>query len=30
MKNELDDLFGTVGSSVDRAWKDLEPGNVGG
>lgn len=30
MKNELDDLFGTVGSSVDRAWKDLEGGNVGG
>lgn len=30
MKNELDDLFGTVGSSVDRAWKDLEAGNVGG
>ena len=30
MKNELDELFGTVGSSVDRAWKDLEGGNVGG
>jgi len=30
MKNELDDLFGTVGSSVDRAWRDLEGGNVGG
>ena len=30
LKNELDDLFGTVGSSVDRAWKDLEGGNVGG
>ncbi len=30
MKNELDDLFGTVGSSVNRAWKDLEGGNVGG
>lgn len=30
IKNELDDLFGTVGSSVDRAWKDLEGGNVGG
>ncbi len=30
LKNELDDLFGTVGSSVDRAWKELEGGNVGG
>jgi hypothetical protein len=30
MKNELDDLFGTVGSNVNRAWKDLEAGNVGG
>ena len=30
LKNELDDLFGTVGSSVDRAWKEIEPGNVGG
>lgn len=30
MKNELDDLFGTVGSTVNRAWKDLESGNVGG
>ena len=30
VKNELDDLFGTVGSSVNRAWKELEPGNVGG
>jgi len=30
MKNDLDDLFGTVGSKVDRAWKDLEAGNVGG
>jgi predicted RNase H-like nuclease (RuvC/YqgF family) len=30
MKNELDDLFGTVGSKVNRAWKDLEAGNVGG
>jgi uncharacterized protein YlxW (UPF0749 family) len=30
MKNELDDLFGTVGSNVNRAWKDLEGGNVGG
>jgi uncharacterized protein YlxW (UPF0749 family) len=30
MKNELDDLFGTIGSKVDRAWKELEGGNVGG
>lgn len=30
MKNELDDLFGTIGSSVDRAWKDLDAGSVGG
>jgi len=30
MKNELDDLFGTIGSNVNRAWKDLEGGNVGG
>ncbi|MCF8091182.1 MAG: hypothetical protein K9K40_01835 [Desulfotignum sp.] len=30
MKNELDDLFGTVGSKVNRAWKEIEPGNVGG
>jgi 7-cyano-7-deazaguanine synthase in queuosine biosynthesis len=30
MKNELDDLFGTIGSSVDRAWRDLAPGEVGG
>jgi len=30
LKNEMDDLFGTIGSHVDRAWKDLEPGNVGG
>lgn len=30
IKNELDDLFGTVGSSVDRAWRDLSPGDVGG
>jgi hypothetical protein len=30
MKNELDDLFGTIGSNVDRAWRDLEPGNIGG
>jgi 7-cyano-7-deazaguanine synthase in queuosine biosynthesis len=30
MKNELDDLFGTIGSSVDRAWRDLSPGEIGG
>lgn len=30
IKNELDELFGTIGSKVDRAWKDLEGGNVGG
>lgn len=30
IKNDLDDLFGTIGSSVDRAWKDITPGNVGG
>ena len=30
IKNELDDLFGTIGSSVDRAWRDLSPGEVGG
>ena len=30
LKNELDDLFGTVGSNVNRAWMDLSPGDVGG
>ena len=30
MKNELYDPFGTIGSSVDRAWRDLAPGEVGG
>ena len=30
LKNELDDLFGTIGSSVDRAWQELSPGEVGG
>lgn len=30
IKNDLDELFGTVGSSVDRAWRDLSPGEVGG
>jgi len=29
MENELDDLFGIIGSSVDRAWRDLTPGEVG-
>ena len=30
IKNDLDQLFGTVGSSVDRAWRELSPGEVGG
>ncbi|MBF0259300.1 MAG: hypothetical protein HQK62_10760 [Desulfamplus sp.] len=30
IKNELDDLFGTVGNGVDRAWADISPGDVGG
>ena len=30
IKNEIDDLFGTVGSNVDRAWRELSPGEVGG
>lgn len=30
LKNELDGLFGTVGSSLDRAWADISPGDVGG
>jgi hypothetical protein len=30
MKNDHDDLFGTVGSKVNRAWKNLEAGHVGG
>ena len=30
LKNELDELFGTIGSSVDRAWMDLPAGQVGG
>jgi len=30
MKNDLDDLFGTVGSSIDRTWRDLSGGDVGG
>jgi hypothetical protein len=29
MKIELDDLFGTIGGSVDHAWRDLSPGEVG-
>jgi len=28
MKDELDDLFGTVGNSVDRAWRDFDRGWV--
>jgi cell division septum initiation protein DivIVA len=28
MKEELDDLFGTVGDSVDRAWRDFDRGWV--
>ncbi len=30
MKNDLDDLFGTIGSHVDRAWHNLSSGDVGG
>jgi hypothetical protein len=30
LKNELDNLFGTVGSSVGRAWDDISFGNIGG
>jgi uncharacterized protein YlxW (UPF0749 family) len=30
LKNELDELFGTIGSKVNRAWRELSPGNVGG
>lgn len=30
MKNDLDDLFGMVGSSVDRTWHNLSTGDVGG
>nr|WP_320014721.1 hypothetical protein [uncultured Desulfobacter sp.] len=26
MKNDLDNLFGTVGNSVDRAWRDFDLG----
>ena len=29
LKNEFDDLFGAIGSSVDRAWCDMSPGEVG-
>lgn len=28
VKGELNDLFGTVGSSVDRAWRDFDSGNI--
>ena len=30
IKNDIDELFGTVGSNVDRAWRELSPGEVGG
>jgi hypothetical protein len=30
LKNELDDLFGTIGSSVDRNWREISPGEIGG
>ncbi|MBU1344288.1 MAG: hypothetical protein KKE44_08580 [Proteobacteria bacterium] len=30
MKNELDDLFGTIGSHVDRNWREISPGDIGG
>ena len=30
IKNEIDDFFGTTGSSVDRAWRDHSVGEVGG
>jgi len=29
IKNELDDLLVTIGTSVDRAWRDLSPREVG-
>ena len=28
VKNELDNLFGTVGNSIDRAWRDFDTGYV--
>ena len=30
LKDEIDELFGTIGSSVNRAWMELSPGEVGG
>ena len=30
MKNEVDDLFGTIGNSAGRAGRDLSPGEGGG
>ena len=30
MKNELEDIFRIIGSSVDRTWRYLTPGKVGG
>ena len=29
IKNELDDLFVTLGTSIDRAWRDLSPCEAG-
>lgn len=29
-KAKMDDLVGQIGSHVDRAWKELSQGNVGG
>ncbi len=28
VKDELDDLFGTVGANLDRAWRDFDRGWV--
>jgi hypothetical protein len=28
MRNELEDLFETIGSRVNRAWRDLFPGDI--
>jgi hypothetical protein len=30
IKNEPDDFFGTIGSNVDQAWRNLSLGEVGG
>lgn len=29
IKNELDDLFVTLETSIDRAWRDLSPCEAG-